>query len=470
MLQRVYAITSSGNNFIPTCRPSPLPVPSLLIGTSPLLFDAAWSWLSGGGSHLRRRSLGAAGFTRDIFAAGSGKRLHIRVLKIGAFHYTEKMALRAVRSRQQAAAVGPYVRPAVAAAGRPINTESNNKCSDTAAFPLQKKYGQHLLKNPGILDKLVAAANITSSDVVLEIGPGTGNLTVRLLPLARRVLAMDIDGRMVAEVQRRCQSLGFSNLEIIHGDALRQDLGAFDVCAANLPYQISSPFLFKLLAHKQPFRCAVLMFQEEFGERLLAQPGEPRYCRLAANVQLFAKVTRVCKVDRNSFRPPPKVDSVIVKISPRREILPVDFREWNGLLRICFTRKRRTLRSIFKKPSVLGMLEQNHKVACAFKGQPPQSGAKFRDLCFEAIEAAGLMDSRSVSIRTSEFFRLLLEFHKRVIYFQNAAELEQTKCEIQGGMFTGVDEMFLADDDDEDIDGFSDDEPHSPQKSKSRKR
>lgn len=65
------------------------------------------------------------------------------------------------------------------------------------------------------------------------------------------------------------------------------------------------------------------MFQEEFGERLLAQPGEPRYCRLAANVQLFAKVTRVCKVDRNSFRPPPKVDSVIVKVSPRKEILPV---------------------------------------------------------------------------------------------------------------------------------------------------
>lgn len=65
------------------------------------------------------------------------------------------------------------------------------------------------------------------------------------------------------------------------------------------------------------------MFQEEFGERLLAQPGEPRYCRLAANVQLFAKVTRVCKVDRNSFRPPPKVDSVIVKIIPRKEILPV---------------------------------------------------------------------------------------------------------------------------------------------------
>ncbi|KAL8439145.1 hypothetical protein Efla_000660 [Eimeria flavescens] len=392
-----------------------------------------------------------------------------RKQKRGPPKLAERMALRAVRSRQQAAAVGPYVRPAAAAAGvrRPISTSSSSssssKCTDTATFPLQKKFGQHLLKNPGILDKLLTAANITSSDTVLEIGPGTGNLTVRLLPLARRVLAMDIDSRMVAEVQRRCLSLGFSNLEVIHGDALRQDLGTFDVCAANLPYQISSPFLFRLLAHKHPFRCAVLMFQEEFGERLLAQPGDPRYCRLAANVQLFARVTRVCKVDRNSFRPPPKVDSVVVKISPRKEILPVDFREWNGLLRICFTRKRKTLRSIFKKPSVMGMLEQNHKVACAFKTQAPHNGTKFRDLCFEAVEAAGLMDRRSVSIDTAEFYRLLLEFHQRLIYFQNAAELEQTKGELNTGALTGVEDMFLAEADD-DLSELSDEGSASNQK------
>ncbi|OEH74763.1 dimethyladenosine transferase [Cyclospora cayetanensis] len=386
------------------------------------------------------------------------------------------MALRAVRNRQaRAAAVSPYAHPAAAPTViRPLCSSSNassavssarggTKCADTATFPLQKKFGQHLLKNPGILDKLLAAANITSSDVVLEIGPGgccldrimlsflsvssflfvgTGNLTVRLLPLARRVIAMDIDSRMVAEVQRRCQSLGFSNLEIVHGDALRQDLGSFDVCAANLPYQISSPFLFKLLAHKHAFRCAVLMFQEEFGERLLAQPGEPRYCRLAANVHLFAKVTRVCKVDRNSFRPPPKVDSVIVKITPRKEILPVDFREWNGLLRICFTRKRKTLRSIFKKPSVLSMLEQNHKVVSAFKGAAPVNGSQFRDLCFEAIQEAGVSDRRSVSISTAEFYKLLLEFHRRSIFFQNAADLELNKEDTKEGISAGVEELF----------------------------
>lgn len=459
MLRRTQSVRSISTVAYLACHRSSTRLPTPLITASvSLLSELGLGSGTLGTLCPQWRSPAAFKSKESAFVFSCIQREQARFDTKAVFSCTTTMALRAVRNRQRAAAVGPYVRPATAAVSRPISTHTSNKCADTAAFPLQKKYGQHLLKNPGILDKLLAAANITSSDVVLEIGPGTGNLTVRLLPLARRVLAMDVDGRMVAEVQRRCHSMGFSNLEVIHGDALRQDFGKFDVCAANLPYQISSPFLFKLLAHKQPFRCAVLMFQEEFGERLLAQPGEPRYCRLAANVQLFAKVTRVCKVDRNSFRPPPKVDSVIVKIIPRKEILPVDFREWNGLLRICFTRKRRTLRSIFKKPSVLGMLEQNHKVACAFKSQVPYSGCKFRDLCFEALEASGIAEKRSVSVCTSEFFKLLLEFHKRIIYFQNATELQQSGADIKEGALRGADEMLLADEGDADLSADSEDE------------
>lgn len=103
----------------------------------------------------------------------------------------------------------------------------------------------------------------------------------------------------------------------------------------------------------------------------------------------------------------------------------VDFREWNGLLRVCFTRKRKTLRSIFKKPSVLGMLEQNHKVACALKKKIPEGGSAFRSLCFEALEESGLGGSRSVQIGINEFCMLLLAFHKRDIFFQHAGPLLQ---------------------------------------------
>lgn len=92
---------------------------------------------------------------------------------------------------------------------------------------------------------------------------------MRLLPLARRVICLDVDERMVGEVKKQAMALGYSNLDARHGDALRSDFGTFDVCTANLPYKISSPFVFKLIAHRPLFRCAVLMFQKEFGERFV---------------------------------------------------------------------------------------------------------------------------------------------------------------------------------------------------------
>jgi 18S rRNA (adenine1779-N6/adenine1780-N6)-dimethyltransferase len=103
-------------------------------------------------------------------------------------------------------------------------------------------------------------------------------------------------------------SKGRHNLRVIEGDALRSEFPPFDVCVANLPYQISSPFTFKLLGcSNKNFKCAVLMFQLEFAERLLARVGDKLYGRLTINTQLFCKVTRVCKVARGSFNPPPEV-------------------------------------------------------------------------------------------------------------------------------------------------------------------
>eukprot|EP00918_Siedleckia_nematoides_P081305 GHVU01178322.1.p1 GENE.GHVU01178322.1~~GHVU01178322.1.p1 ORF type:complete len:176 (+),score=4.94 GHVU01178322.1:781-1308(+) len=122
---------------------------------------------------------------------------------------------------------------------------------------------------------------------------------------------------MIAEVKKRALSEGYTNLEAKEGDALKSDLGKFDVCAANLPYQISSPFIFKLVSHPNKYRCAVLMFQKEFAERLVANAGDKLYCRLSVNAQLFCKISRVCTVVAANFNPPPKVDSVVVKVVPR---------------------------------------------------------------------------------------------------------------------------------------------------------
>ncbi|EEA05720.1 dimethyladenosine transferase protein, putative [Cryptosporidium muris RN66] len=286
---------------------------------------------------------------------------------------------------------------------------------------LDKKKGQHLLKNPGILDKIVEASDIKPTDIVLEIGPGTGNLTMRLLPLARKVIAFDIDPRMVAEVKKRSMNAGYNNLEVKEGDALRSDLGKFDICTANLPYQISSPFVFRILSHKPTFRCAVLMFQEEFALRLLAEPGDKHYCRLTLNTKLLCKVIRVCKVLPGSFNPPPKVNSMVVKFIPKTCPIPVNFREWDGLMRICFLRKKKTIRANFKGSSTLTMLENNYKTWCSLNNQVPQNNVPFKEFVFKILENTGLESKRAFNISIDEYFKLLLEFNKNGIHFVNVA-------------------------------------------------
>eukprot|EP00163_Fabomonas_tropica_P015293 TRINITY_DN279_c0_g3_i4.p1 TRINITY_DN279_c0_g3~~TRINITY_DN279_c0_g3_i4.p1 ORF type:complete len:233 (-),score=39.71 TRINITY_DN279_c0_g3_i4:435-1133(-) len=188
------------------------------------------------------------------------------------------------------------------------------------------QFGQHLLKNPLIINAIVLKSNLQKSDTVLEIGPGTGNLTVKLLESCKKVVACEVDPRMVIEVQKRVQHTPDAHkLQILQGDVLKHDLPYFDVCVANVPYQISSPLVFKLLAHRPFFRCAVLMFQREFAMRLIAKPGDNLYCRLSVNTQLLSRVSHVMKVGKNNFRPPPKVESDVVKIEPRNPPPPVNF-------------------------------------------------------------------------------------------------------------------------------------------------
>ncbi|CAM8976772.1 hypothetical protein QQ045_029685 [Rhodiola kirilowii] len=241
-------------------------------------------------------------------------------------------------------------------------------------IPFHKSKGQHILKNPLLVDSIVQKSGIKSTDIILEIGPGTGNLTKKLLEAGKTVIAVELDSRMVLELERRFQGTPHSHkLKVIQGDVLKCDLPYFDICVANIPYQISSPLTFKLLAHRPAFRCAVIMFQREFAMRLVAQPGDNLYCRLSVNTQLLARVNHLLKVGKNNFRPPPKVDSSVVRIEPRKPLPPVSFKEWDGLVRICFNRKNKTLGSIFRQKSVLTLLEKNYKTLQAL--QLPQNDA-----------------------------------------------------------------------------------------------
>lgn len=148
-----------------------------------------------------------------------------------------------------------------------------------------------------VITSMVEKSAIRSTDTVLEIGPGTGNMTVRLLEKAKKVVACEIDTRLVAELQKRVQGTHMqAKLEILVGDVLKRELPFFNICVANIPYQISSPLVFKLLLHRPFFRCAVIMFQREFAQRLVAKAGDKLYCRLSVNTQLLARVDMLMKV------------------------------------------------------------------------------------------------------------------------------------------------------------------------------
>lgn len=251
------------------------------------------------------------------------------------------------------------------------NSNSNSSAKNNV-FKFNTSFGQHILKNPGVSDAIVDKAYLKPTDTVLEVGPGTGNLTVRILEKAKKCICVEVDPRMAAEVTKRVQGKPEQRkLEVLLGDVIKTELPAFDVCISNTPYQISSPLVFKLLSMPNPPRTSVLMFQREFALRLTARPGDTLYCRLSVNAQFWAKITHIMKVGKNNFRPPPQVESSVVRIEPKigKDRPNVSWDEWDGLLRVCFVRKNKTLRaSWLGTKEVLNMVERNYRTWCAMNG------------------------------------------------------------------------------------------------------
>merc|ERR1712018_14183 len=280
-----------------------------------------------------------------------------------------------------------------------------HKAVQKEGLNFRTEIGQHILKNPLVVTSMVEKAALRPTDVALEIGPGTGNMTVKLLEKAKKVIACELDPRMVAEIQKRVQGSPLqSKLEILVGDVLKTELPFFDICVANLPYQISSPIVFKLLLHRPFFRCAVLMFQREFAQRLVAQPGDKLWSRLSINTQLLARVDHLMKVGKNNFRPPPKVESSVVRIEPKNPPPPINFKEWDGLIKICFSRKNKTIGACFRQSKVLEMLEKNYKIHCSVAGIPlPAEGFNIKTEVEQLLETQGFEKKRSRSMDIDDF-------------------------------------------------------------------
>ncbi|KAF2768876.1 rRNA adenine dimethylase [Teratosphaeria nubilosa] len=295
-------------------------------------------------------------------------------------------------------------------------------------FKMNTDVGQHILKNPGVAQAIVDKADLKQSDIVLEVGPGTGNLTTRILEKAKKVIAVEYDPRMAAEVTKRFQGTpAGKRLELVLGDVIKlEKLPYFDVCISNTPYQISSPLTFKLLATSPSPRSCVLMFQREFAMRLFAKPGDKLYSRLSVNCQMWAKVDHVMKVGKNNFNPPPQVESNVVRISPKNPRPQISYDEWDGLLRVVFVRKNRVLRSAFlATSSVMDMLESNYRTFCAQNEIALDDGPKKGKIA-EMVRAkvkkvlevdTELADRRARLCDEGDFLKLLYAFNQEGIHF-----------------------------------------------------
>jgi len=207
----------------------------------------------------------------------------------------------------------------------------------------RKSKGQNFLIDDRVALRHIGFASVERDDKVLEVGPGLGMLTEKLLEVCDRVIAIELDDKLADYIE---DTFG-DRLELIRGDALGMDWPPFDRFVSNLPYSISTPIIFKLLAHD--FRKAVVMVQKEFAERMVANRGEVDYSRLTVNVYYRAECRILETVPASRFKPRPKVDSALVEIIPRQA--PFTVKDEDTFFKVVdagFLHRRKKIRSALR--------------------------------------------------------------------------------------------------------------------------
>jgi 16S rRNA (adenine1518-N6/adenine1519-N6)-dimethyltransferase len=217
--------------------------------------------------------------------------------------------------------------------------------------PIRKSLGQHFLTDPRILDRIAHAVALAPDETVVEIGPGRGSLTDALLSRAARVVAIEIDRKLVELLRERYANE--PRLTIIEGDVLEVNLGELAggayALAGNVPYYITTPILFQALRQPRALR-SVLLVQREVAARMAAAPGAEDYGALSVNVQAVANVELLFRIPAGAFNPPPRVDSAVVRVTPRADpVVPAGMEErFRTFVQAAFALRRKQMRRVVR--------------------------------------------------------------------------------------------------------------------------
>ena len=227
-------------------------------------------------------------------------------------------------------------------------SETGRLIGETGLVPKKSK-GQNFLTDKATADRQVAYAGISKGDRVLEVGPGFGVLTERLVNESDHVTCIELDEKLADYVSERFGD----EISLIRGDALKVEWPQFDVFVSNLPYSVSTPMIFKLL--EKNFRNAVIMVQKEFAERMTARPGTSDYSRLTVGIYYRSACKMLETVPSSRFNPRPKVDSAVVSLVSRPAPFRVeDEKLFFKITETCFTHRRKKIGTALKNARIIG--------------------------------------------------------------------------------------------------------------------
>ena len=264
-------------------------------------------------------------------------------------------------------------------------------------FVFQKKFGQNFLIDTHVLDKIIAAAEITKDDFVLEIGPGIGTMTQYLACAARKVVAVEIDKALIPILEDTLSD--YDNARVINNDVLKVDIaklaeeengGKPIKVVANLPYYITTPIIMGLFENHVPIKSITVMVQKEVADRMQVGPGTKDYGALSLAVQYYAKPYIVANVPPNCFMPRPKVGSAVIRLE-RYEEPPVKVKDEKLMFRIIrasFNQRRKTLANGLKNSAELDYTKEEIEAAI----EALERGASIRGEALTLEEFAKLAD------------------------------------------------------------------------------